>query len=145
MQAIKNVRSRSVVLPTRDIDTDQIIAARFLTTTTREGLGQSLFYDLRFAAEMASKGLWREALFRWRKVLRHRPDDPRLLNNVAVAFEATGEFEAAREHYERALALADAEDEIAGNFSLFVSAQELLAREDEESAGPEASSGSGDE
>jgi 3-isopropylmalate/(R)-2-methylmalate dehydratase small subunit len=36
-----------MVLPTRDIDTDQIIAARFLTTTSREGLGEYLFNDLR--------------------------------------------------------------------------------------------------
>ncbi|MDX1509139.1 MAG: 3-isopropylmalate dehydratase small subunit [Woeseiaceae bacterium] len=48
MKAVRHIRSRSVVLPTRDIDTDQIIAARFLTTTTREGLGDSLFYDLRY-------------------------------------------------------------------------------------------------
>lgn len=48
MQAIKQVKSRTVVLPTRDIDTDQIIAARFLTTTSREGLGENLFYDLRY-------------------------------------------------------------------------------------------------
>ena len=48
MQAIHRIQSRTVVLPTRDIDTDQIIAARFLTTTTRDGLGKSLFYDLRF-------------------------------------------------------------------------------------------------
>lgn len=48
MQAVKRIRSRTVVLPTKDIDTDQIIAARFLTTTTRDGLGQALFYDLRF-------------------------------------------------------------------------------------------------
>ena len=36
------------MLPTRDIDTDQIIAARFLTTTSREGLGKNAFYDLRY-------------------------------------------------------------------------------------------------
>lgn len=47
MRPIKRIRSQSVVLPTKDIDTDQIIAARFLTTTSREGLGQSAFYDLR--------------------------------------------------------------------------------------------------
>lgn len=48
MQPLTAFRARTVVLPTRDIDTDQIIAARFLTTTTREGLGRSLFHDLRF-------------------------------------------------------------------------------------------------
>ena len=51
MEPIKRICSRTVVMPTRDIDTDQIIAARFLTTTSREGLGEYLFYDLRFDAD----------------------------------------------------------------------------------------------
>lgn len=55
MKAITGIRSRTVVLPTRDIDTDQIIAARFLTTTSREGLGEKLFFDLRFSSDGSEK------------------------------------------------------------------------------------------
>jgi 3-isopropylmalate/(R)-2-methylmalate dehydratase small subunit len=42
-------------MPSSNIDTDQIIPARFLTTTTREGLGASLFADWRYDAEGQSR------------------------------------------------------------------------------------------
>jgi 3-isopropylmalate/(R)-2-methylmalate dehydratase small subunit len=42
------LRSRTVVLPSPDVDTDQIIPARFLKGTVREGLGKSLFADWRY-------------------------------------------------------------------------------------------------
>jgi 3-isopropylmalate/(R)-2-methylmalate dehydratase small subunit len=51
MQPLKRVRSRTVVLPLTNVDTDQIIPARFLTTTTREGLGQQLFSDWRYRTD----------------------------------------------------------------------------------------------
>jgi 3-isopropylmalate/(R)-2-methylmalate dehydratase small subunit len=55
MKAIETLRSRTVVLPASNIDTDQIIPARFLTTTTREGLGSSLFADWRYDAQGAAR------------------------------------------------------------------------------------------
>jgi 3-isopropylmalate/(R)-2-methylmalate dehydratase small subunit len=50
MNPITVIRSRTVVMPASNIDTDQIIPARFLTTTTREGLGAALFADWRYDA-----------------------------------------------------------------------------------------------
>ena len=47
MQPFKQLVSRTVVLRERNIDTDQIIPARFLTTTERKGLGKHAFNDWR--------------------------------------------------------------------------------------------------
>lgn len=51
MRAVKTIKSATVVLPTRDIDTDQIIPARFLTATSRDGFGEHLFHDLRYQSD----------------------------------------------------------------------------------------------
>lgn len=55
MQALTKIQSKTVVLPFDDIDTDQIIPARFLTTTTKTGLGEKLFNDWRYAADGSPK------------------------------------------------------------------------------------------
>jgi 3-isopropylmalate/(R)-2-methylmalate dehydratase small subunit len=55
MQPIRTLESRTAVLPFTNIDTDQIIPARFLTTTTREGLGKQAFADWRYDASGAAK------------------------------------------------------------------------------------------
>lgn len=55
MQPIRPFSSRFVALPIENIDTDQIIPARFLKTTSAEGLGEALFYDWRYAADGAPR------------------------------------------------------------------------------------------
>ena len=47
--------SRSFVIAQENVDTDQIIPARFLTTTTREGLGVHAFHDWRWEADGSAK------------------------------------------------------------------------------------------
>ncbi len=51
MAGITTVSSRSVVLRETNIDTDQIIPARFLSTTERAGLGRYAFNDWRWQAD----------------------------------------------------------------------------------------------
>lgn len=50
-EPFKQLTSRTYVMPQEAVDTDQIIPARFLTTTTREGLGAKAFYDWRYDAD----------------------------------------------------------------------------------------------
>mgnify|MGYP001304795569 CR=1 FL=1 len=47
-EPFQRLKSGTVVLRQANIDTDQIIPARFLTTTSREGLGENAFYDWRY-------------------------------------------------------------------------------------------------
>ena len=48
MKPFKKLTSTAVPLPIEDIDTDQIIPARFLKATTRDGFGDNLFRDWRY-------------------------------------------------------------------------------------------------
>ena len=48
MKKIKTFSAKTVNLPNEDIDTDQIIPARFLTRQTIDGIGECLFADWRF-------------------------------------------------------------------------------------------------
>jgi 3-isopropylmalate/(R)-2-methylmalate dehydratase small subunit len=55
MEPFKVLTSRTVVLPEANIDTDQIIPARFLTTTTKAGLGREAFHDWRYTPDGQAK------------------------------------------------------------------------------------------
>jgi 3-isopropylmalate/(R)-2-methylmalate dehydratase small subunit len=55
MEPIRTFSSKTVVLPIDNVDTDQIIPARFLKGTSKQGLGKQLFSDWRYDASGAPR------------------------------------------------------------------------------------------
>jgi Tfp pilus assembly protein PilF len=92
-----------------------LLASVFPGAARRDTLKQ----EMRFGAEAAQRGLWREAEFRWEKILKDDPDNARVHNNLGVAFESLGQFERARKEYEEARRLAPDNKEIRNNYDSF--------------------------
>lgn len=84
--------------------------------------------ELRFGVEVARKGLWQEARFRFEKAVSLDPDNASALNNLAIALEQQGEFEQARQAYERALELKPGSLYIQQNYDLFREADDKRNR-----------------
>lgn len=75
---------------------------------------------LNFGIEMAQKGLWQEAAFRWRTELTQSGPTAALLNNLAIAAESAGDFPEAERLYQEALKLAPAHPVISDNQQQFL-------------------------
>lgn len=110
----RNLRPRGLRLPVA-LACCLLLAAFGAVASDFEGKARK---NMEFAAEMAEKGLWREALYRWQRVLDEHPEDPRVLNNIAVAHEALGQRDEARRAYEKALSFTST-SEISANHALF--------------------------
>ena len=78
-----------------------------------------------FGVQMARMNLWREALFRFERAVEINPSDAMAHNNLAVAWEANGDFEKARKEYLEALRLDRTNQYIQKNYSRYV---EFLSR-----------------
>jgi tetratricopeptide (TPR) repeat protein len=83
-------------------------------------VGGSTGEQIDFGVEMARRGLWSEALFRFERAAEIDPASFRALNNLAVAYEANGRFEDALETYRRALRLQPDNRELRRNYARFV-------------------------
>ena len=75
--------------------------------------------QVEFGIEVAQRGLWREAIYRWERATEIDPSYAPAFNNLAVAYEQEGDLARAQSAYERAMALDPGNDFITQNYELF--------------------------
>lgn len=75
--------------------------------------------EMEFGYKAARRGYWQEALERFELADELTPNQPRILNNIAVALEANGRFDEARTTYQAALALAPNDSRMQKNYQRF--------------------------
>ena len=75
--------------------------------------------QVEFGIDVAQRGLWREAIYRWEKAVELDPTYAAAYNDLAIAYEHEGEFDKARQSYEKALKLAPSNLQIQQNYELF--------------------------
>ena len=72
-----------------------------------------------FGIKVAQNGLWKEAAYRWEKAVQIDPTYGAAWNNLAVAYEQQGNFDKAREAYEKAVELEPKNLLFRQNYDLF--------------------------
>jgi Tfp pilus assembly protein PilF len=98
-----------------------ILAVLLITSACRSSADTSRSETQRqFGVRMAKMNLWREAMFRFRRAVEIEPQDAMAHNNLAVALEANGDFDAAAKEYREALRLDRSNQYIQKNYSRFV-------------------------
>ena len=98
-----------------------ILAVLFVLVSCRTGGDTTKSETQRqFGVRMAKMNLWREAMFRFRRAVEIEPQDAMAHNNLAVAYEANGDFENAAREYREALRLDRSNEYIQKNYSRYV-------------------------
>ena len=114
-----------------------VVACGAGTPAPATSFDSSASQQLAFGVRMARLQLWNEALFRFRQAAEMQPNNPRIVNNLAVACEATGQFEEALGYYKDALKLSPTDRTVKGNYTRFVEFYQSLKPREEEEEGDE--------
>lgn len=72
-----------------------------------------------FGINVAQRGLWREAIYRWEKAVELDPTYAAAYNDLAIAYEHEGQLDKARKAYEKALEIEPNNAQIRQNYELF--------------------------
>jgi Flp pilus assembly protein TadD len=75
--------------------------------------------QVQFGIRVAQLGLWREAVTHWERAVKLDPTYAPAYNNLAIGYEHQGDFEKARNAYEKALELSPNNAYIKQNYELF--------------------------
>jgi Flp pilus assembly protein TadD len=75
--------------------------------------------QVEFGINVAQRGLWREAIYRWEKAVELDPTYAAAYNDLAIAYEHEGQLDKARKAYEKALELAPNNAQVRQNYELF--------------------------
>jgi Tfp pilus assembly protein PilF len=84
--------------------------------------------QVEFGIDVAQKGLWKEALYRWEKAVELDPQYAAAYNNLAIAYEHEGMFEKARKAYDKALELDPKNISIRQNYDFFKEINDRASR-----------------
>jgi Tfp pilus assembly protein PilF len=83
---------------------------------------------VQFGIEVAQKGLWKEAMYRWERAVEMDPTYAAAFNNLAVAYEHEGLFEKARKAYDTAISLDPKSASIRQNYEFFKEINDRASR-----------------
>jgi len=86
--------------------------------------------QVEFGIQVAQRGLWREAIYRWERATQIDPTYAPAFNNLAVAYEHEGQLDKARAAYEKALQLDPNNAMIRQNFDLFKEINDRASKKD---------------
>jgi Tfp pilus assembly protein PilF len=86
--------------------------------------------QVEFGIQVAQRGLWREAIYRWERATQIDPNYAAAFNNLAIAYEHEGELDKARGAYEKALSLEPDNALIKQNYDLFREINDRAAKKD---------------
>jgi Tfp pilus assembly protein PilF len=75
--------------------------------------------QVEFGIDVAQRGLWREAIYRWEKAVEIDPAYAAAFNDLAIAYEHEGQLQKARKAYDKALELEPNNAQIRQNYELF--------------------------
>ena len=75
--------------------------------------------QVEFGINVAQRGLWREAIYRWERAVELDPRYAAAFNDLGIAYEHEGQFDRARKAYEKALDLEPGNTQIRQNYELF--------------------------